>query len=82
MSSSKTRFFFPSRANSLRCLIKSQLVRFSPLAHPGLGADGQTIEDAVFVPEVVDHDQLFGRLSCRTDRAQSSLRQVLCIEQR
>src|SRR5450631_4493247 len=29
-SSSKILFFFPSRANSSRCLIRSQLVRFSP----------------------------------------------------
>src|ERR1700712_2398824 len=29
-SSSKIRFFRPSRANSSRCLIRSQLVRFSP----------------------------------------------------
>src|SRR3954453_17891737 len=30
VSSSKIRFFFPSRANSSRCLMRSQLVRFSP----------------------------------------------------
>src|ERR1700753_2306173 len=30
LSSSRTRFFFPSRANASRCLMSSQLVRFSP----------------------------------------------------
>src|ERR1700761_4498166 len=30
LSSSRTRFFFPSRANASRCLMSSQFVRFSP----------------------------------------------------
>src|SRR6478672_4855309 len=30
VSSSRMRFFFPSQANSSRCLIRSQLVRLSP----------------------------------------------------